>query len=111
MTVCNMSIEAGARAGMIAPDETTFDYLRGREFVPRDFDAAVARWRQVAQRSGRPIRQSRWCSTPPTSRRKSPGARTPARWRRSTGQVPDPAELANDDRSQERGQRAGLHGL
>ncbi len=35
MTVCNMSIEAGARAGMIAPDETTFDYLRGREFAPQ----------------------------------------------------------------------------
>lgn len=45
MTVCNMSIEAGARAGMIAADETTFEYLRGREFAPRDFDAAVERWR------------------------------------------------------------------
>ena len=43
MTVCNMSIEAGARAGMIAPDAATFDYLRGREFAPHDFDAAVAR--------------------------------------------------------------------
>src|SRR3984893_700721 len=43
MTVCNMTIEAGARAGMIAPDDTTFDYLRGREFVPRNFDTAVAR--------------------------------------------------------------------
>src|SRR5437764_9014841 len=40
MTVCNMTIEAGARAGMIAPDETTFAYLRGREFAPADFDAA-----------------------------------------------------------------------
>ena len=47
MTVCNMSIEAGARAGLIAPDETTFDYLRGRPFAPKDFDAAVARWRQL----------------------------------------------------------------
>jgi len=47
MTVCNMSIEGGARAGMIAPDETTFDYLRGRPFVPKDFDAAVDRWRQL----------------------------------------------------------------
>ena len=49
MTVCNMSIEAGARAGMIAPDETTFDYLRGRAFAPQgaDFDAAVARWQQL----------------------------------------------------------------
>jgi 3-isopropylmalate/(R)-2-methylmalate dehydratase large subunit len=47
MTVCNMSIEAGARAGMIAPDETTFEYVRGREFAPKDFEAAVARWRQL----------------------------------------------------------------
>jgi 3-isopropylmalate/(R)-2-methylmalate dehydratase large subunit len=46
MTVCNMSIEAGARAGMIAPDETTFQYLKGRRFTPTDFDAAVKEWRQ-----------------------------------------------------------------
>jgi 3-isopropylmalate/(R)-2-methylmalate dehydratase large subunit len=47
MTVCNMSIEAGARAGMIAPDQKTFDYLRGRPQAPRDFDAAVQRWKQL----------------------------------------------------------------
>ena len=49
MTVCNMTIEAGARAGMIAPDEKTFAYLRGREFAPQGaaFDAAVARWKQL----------------------------------------------------------------
>ena len=52
MTVCNMSIEAGARAGMIAPDDVTFDYLRGREFAPREFDAAVARWRQLPSDEG-----------------------------------------------------------
>ncbi len=52
MTVCNMSIEAGARAGLIAPDETTFDYLRGREFVPEDFDAAVARWKTLPSDAG-----------------------------------------------------------
>ncbi|MEM6472569.1 MAG: 3-isopropylmalate dehydratase large subunit [Planctomycetota bacterium] len=44
MTVCNMSIEAGARAGMIAADQTTFDYLRGKPEVPKDFDAAVECW-------------------------------------------------------------------
>jgi 3-isopropylmalate/(R)-2-methylmalate dehydratase large subunit len=48
MTICNMSIEAGARAGMIAPDDTTFDYLRGRDHAPTDFDAAVAEWRELA---------------------------------------------------------------
>ena len=49
MTVCNMSIECGARGGMIAPDEKTFDYLRGRERVPQgaDFEAAVSRWREL----------------------------------------------------------------
>ncbi len=50
MTVCNMSIEAGARAGMIAPDRTTFDYLAGRPHAPSgaDWDAAVAGWSQLA---------------------------------------------------------------
>lgn len=52
MTVCNMSIEAGARAGMIAPDETTYDYLRGRPFAPKDFDAAVQRWKQLPSDPG-----------------------------------------------------------
>jgi len=54
MTVCNMAIEMGARAGMIAPDETTFEYLRGRNFVPKgaDFDAAVAEWKTLATDEG-----------------------------------------------------------
>jgi 3-isopropylmalate/(R)-2-methylmalate dehydratase large subunit len=49
MTICNMSIEAGARAGMVAPDDTTFAYLRGRPHAPRgaDWDAAVAWWRTL----------------------------------------------------------------
>jgi 3-isopropylmalate/(R)-2-methylmalate dehydratase large subunit len=49
MTVCNMSIEAGARAGMIAPDETTFEYLKGRPHAPQgaDWDAAVEYWRTL----------------------------------------------------------------
>jgi 3-isopropylmalate/(R)-2-methylmalate dehydratase large subunit len=54
MTVCNMSIEAGARAGMIAPDDTTFAYLAGREHAPRGaaWDAAVARWRTLRSDDG-----------------------------------------------------------
>jgi 3-isopropylmalate/(R)-2-methylmalate dehydratase large subunit len=49
MTLCNMSIEAGARAGMVAPDQTTFDYLEGREHAPAgsDWDSAVAYWRTL----------------------------------------------------------------
>jgi 3-isopropylmalate/(R)-2-methylmalate dehydratase large subunit len=62
MTVCNMSIEAGARAGMIAPDETTFAYLKGRRFVPSDkkqnnenlsaWDLAVEQWRALVTDEG-----------------------------------------------------------
>ena len=54
MTVCNMSIEAGARAGMIAPDETTFDYLQGRPHAPQgaDWDAAVALWQTFVTDDG-----------------------------------------------------------
>jgi len=54
MTICNMSIEAGARAGMIAPDETTFAYLKGRRFAPQGdaWDRAVERWRKLRTDSG-----------------------------------------------------------
>ena len=49
MTICNMSIEMGARGGLIAPDETTFNYVKGRKFAPQgaDFDKAVAEWKQL----------------------------------------------------------------
>ncbi len=54
MTICNMSIEAGARAGMIAPDDKTFEYLRGRPYAPRGaaWDTAVADWRGLATDPG-----------------------------------------------------------
>lgn len=54
MTLCNMSIEAGARCGMVAPDELTFEYLRGRPLAPQgaDFEAAVARWRALHTDAG-----------------------------------------------------------
>ena len=54
MTLCNMTIEAGARAGLVAPDDTTFEYLAGRELAPRGraFDDAVTRWRALATDEG-----------------------------------------------------------
>ncbi len=54
MTVCNMSIEAGARAGLIAPDETTFEYLRGRDYAPKgeDFEKAVEYWKTLRSDEG-----------------------------------------------------------
>ncbi len=54
MTVCNMSIEAGARAGLVAPDDITFEYLRGREFAPsgEQFEAAIADWKTLQTDDG-----------------------------------------------------------
>ena len=52
MTLCNMSIEAGARAGMVAPDEITFAYVKGRRFATRDWDGALAHWRGLASDMG-----------------------------------------------------------
>jgi 3-isopropylmalate/(R)-2-methylmalate dehydratase large subunit len=54
MTICNMSIEAGARAGMVAPDEVTFEYLAGREFAPkgRDWERSLAIWQQLPSDEG-----------------------------------------------------------
>jgi len=54
MTMCNMSIEAGARAGLVAPDETTFAYIQGRPFAPKgaDWDAAVAYWKTLPSDAG-----------------------------------------------------------
>ncbi len=59
MTVCNMSIEGGAKAGLIAPDQTTFDYLEGRPEAPKgaDWDAAVAHWKTLRHRRRRGLRR------------------------------------------------------
>ncbi|HQU44825.1 MAG TPA: 3-isopropylmalate dehydratase large subunit, partial [Pirellulales bacterium] len=96
MTVCNMTIEAGARAGMIAPDEKTFDYLRGREFAPRDYEAAVARWRNLPSdagavydrvevfNAGNVVPQVTWGTNP-------------AQVAPVTAKVPDPAEFGNEN--------------
>jgi 3-isopropylmalate/(R)-2-methylmalate dehydratase large subunit len=95
MTVCNMSIEAGARAGMIAPDETTFAYLRGREFVPKDFDAAVARWRKLPTDPGarydRTLKFKAADVSPQVTWGTNPGQVLPV-----TERIPDPAALDNE---------------
>jgi 3-isopropylmalate/(R)-2-methylmalate dehydratase large subunit len=54
MTICNMSIEAGARAGLVSPDEVTFEYLKGRKYAPKgeEFARAVERWRELATDEG-----------------------------------------------------------
>jgi 3-isopropylmalate/(R)-2-methylmalate dehydratase large subunit len=99
LTVCNMSIEAGARAGMIAPDDTTFAYLRGRPYAPAGaaWDAAVARWRTLASDDGatfdREVALDARDIAPMVTWGNSPEEAQPI-----TGRVPDPAEVADRER-------------
>ena len=72
MTVCNMSIEGGARAGMVAPDDTTFAYLEGRPLAPEgaDWERGARRLARAAdRRRARRLRPRRRSSTPPSSSR------------------------------------------
>ncbi len=94
MTVCNMSIEAGARAGMIAPDEVTYEYLRGRPFAPDHFDAAVERWRQLATDAGARYDRSERFSAADIEPQVTWGT-TPAQVTGIGGKVPDPATLGD----------------
>src|SRR3954467_954845 len=55
MTICNMTIEGGGRAGMVAPDETTFAWVDGRPGAPEDFESAVAHWRTLHTDAGAPF--------------------------------------------------------
>jgi hypothetical protein len=59
MTVCNMSIEGGARCGYVNPDQTTYDYLKGREYAPKgaNWDKAVAYWESIKSDAGRQVRR------------------------------------------------------
>ena len=107
MTVCNMSIEAGARAGLIAPDETTFAYLKGKPHAPKgaEWDAALEYWRSLPHRRRRDLRPRGHARRRPSSRRTSPGAPTRARrcrWRRRCPTRPpsaDPDERAAAERA------------
>ena len=92
MTICNMSIEAGARAGMIASDELTFAYLEGRPAAPADFDAAVECWRALRTDPDASfdaeISVDAAALGPQVTWGTNPGQVAPV-----TGSVPDPAEL------------------
>jgi 3-isopropylmalate/(R)-2-methylmalate dehydratase large subunit len=92
MTICNMTIEGGGRAGMIAPDQTTFDYVRGRPGAPDDFDAAVARWRELATDEGASFDTEIEIDATSISPMVTWGT-TPAMVAEVAGQVPDPAAI------------------
>jgi 3-isopropylmalate/(R)-2-methylmalate dehydratase large subunit len=96
MTVCNMSIEGGARAGLIAPDDTTFNYLHGRPMSPKDaaWDAAVARWRQLPSDANATFDREEIIDadslTPMITWGTNPGMGISV-----TGAIPDPAAIGN----------------
>ncbi len=112
MTICNMSIEAGARAGMIAPDETTFAYLRGRPHAPQgaDWDAAVEHWRTLHTDEGAAFDTEVVIDAaelaPFVTWGTNPGQGLPI-----TGRVPDPAELADDNERRAAEQALAYMGL
>ncbi|KQR98250.1 isopropylmalate isomerase [Williamsia sp. Leaf354] len=97
MTICNMSIEAGARAGMIAPDETTYEYLKGRPHAPQgdDWDAAVAHWDSLRTDPGATydaeVHIDASTLTPFVTWGTNPGQGLPL-----GASVPDPAEIADE---------------
>ena len=106
MTVCNMSIEGGGRAGMVAPDDTTFEYVRGRPQAPQgeDFEAAVDQWRGLATDEGaaydRVVVIDGASLEPHVSWGTNPGMVAPV-----TGRVPDPNSF-DDDAEQRSAERA-----
>ncbi|HEY3137559.1 MAG TPA: 3-isopropylmalate dehydratase large subunit [Blastocatellia bacterium] len=104
MTVCNMSIEAGARAGMIAPDDTTFAYIEGRPFAPEAFDAAVEYWKTLPSDAGaafdRELALDVSSLAPQVSWGTNPGMVTDI-----TAVIPDP-EAMSDENSRKAARRA-----
>ncbi len=95
MTVCNMSIEGGARAGMIAPDDKTFEYVRGREFAPQNFDEAIARWKQLPSDEGATYDTSKTYAAadiaPQVTWGTNPGQVAPV-----VDRVPNPADFSDE---------------
>jgi 3-isopropylmalate/(R)-2-methylmalate dehydratase large subunit len=96
MTICNMSIEGGARAGMIAPDETTYDYLYGRPFAPKGaaWEAALERWRKLPTDEGAVYDKEIWIDAstlePMITFGTNPGMGIPI-----TAPVPDPMSVTD----------------
>jgi 3-isopropylmalate/(R)-2-methylmalate dehydratase large subunit len=92
MTICNMTIEGGGRAGMVAPDETTFEYMRGRPGVPDDFDDAITRWRGLPSDEGASFDTEVEIDAGELSPMVTWGT-TPGMVVQVTDQVPDPDQL------------------
>jgi 3-isopropylmalate/(R)-2-methylmalate dehydratase large subunit len=108
MTICNMSIEAGARAGLVAPDEKTFDYLRGKKYVPKNYDELVDYWRKnLKTDEGAKFDKSFTLNASDIAPQVSWGT-NPAMTADVTESIPDPQEFAKGDKSQETAAKKAL---
>jgi 3-isopropylmalate/(R)-2-methylmalate dehydratase large subunit len=105
MTICNMTIEGGGRAGMIAPDETTFEWVEGRPGTPHDFGAAVERWRALPSDDGARFDREVEIDASGLSPMVTWGT-TPGMVAEVTGVVPDPAEWGEGPADRETAERA-----
>ena len=108
MTVCNMSIEAGARAGMVAPDEKTFEYLRDRRYTPSNYNEMVESWRETLQTDANATFEKQFVMdathiAPQVSWGTNPGMTCDI-----TDSIPDPDEYAHGDPDQEDSARRAL---
>jgi 3-isopropylmalate/(R)-2-methylmalate dehydratase large subunit len=105
MTICNMTIEGGGRAGMIAPDETTFEWVEGRPGAPAHFDTAVAEWRRLPSDEGAEFDAEVEIDAAAISPMVTWGT-TPGMVTQVTDVVPDPAEWGDGPAGREAAQRA-----
>jgi len=105
MTICNMTIEGGGRAGMIAPDDTTFEWIEGRPGAPEDYDAAVAEWRKLPTDEGArfdtEVDIDAAAISPMVTWGTNPGMVTQV-----TDAVPNPAEWGTESADREAAERA-----
>ena len=109
MTICNMSIEAGARAGMISPDETTFEYIRNRRFAPKDeeFDRCVNNWRNLRTDANSQFDKSMAFAASVIAPQVSWGT-NPSMVVDVTDNVPSPDEFAKGDENQKKSAERAL---
>ena len=108
MTICNMSIEAGARAGLIAPDEKTFDYLRDREYTPKNYESLVDSWKDNLKTDSDAKFEKEFTLhiddiAPQVSWGTNPGMTCNV-----TDSIPSPDEFSNGDSNQKRGAEKAL---
>jgi 3-isopropylmalate/(R)-2-methylmalate dehydratase large subunit len=108
MTICNMSIEAGARAGLIAPDEKTFEYLRGREYTPKNYESLVDSWKDHLKTDGDAKFEKQFTLhiddiAPQVSWGTNPGMTSDV-----TESIPSPDEFSKGDSNQKKGAEKAL---